>query len=170
MADQSGQAATVNGKRPSRLWRVVLVISLALNLAVVGIVVGTAASGRFGDGPPRTFDFGPGPILRALTGDERRSMMRSMRADRAFQSFRPEERFAVLVSALQADPFDKDAFAAAMAMQAERNLALQEQAQVAFVDVISDMTPERRAAFALALEQELAKPRRPGPARAPSGG
>ena len=34
--------------RPSRIWRIVLVVSLALNLAVAGMIGGALVSGRFG--------------------------------------------------------------------------------------------------------------------------
>ena len=92
MADKTPQAS-----RPGRLWKIVLVVSLALNLAVAGLVIGAAIKGRFGDGPPRSFDLGAGPISRALEPEERRQIMRDLRQDRALRDFNPRETAAALL-------------------------------------------------------------------------
>lgn len=145
--------------RPSRLWRIVLVISLALNLAVVGLVAGSAATGRFGEGPPRSFDLGLGPMARALDKDERRAIGRVMRQDRALRDFNLRGRVSGMVEALKAEPFEPDALRALMAEQASRVAQVQATAQSAFVDQIITMTPERRHAFADQLTQELSRAR-----------
>ncbi|MDP5085133.1 MAG: periplasmic heavy metal sensor [Yoonia sp.] len=163
MADQEKQAA-----KPSRLWRSVLVLSLALNLAVVGVVAGAVISGRFGDGPPRSFDLGLGPVTRALTQDERREIGRALRRDRGLRSFDLRGRVSAMVAAIQAEPFDEAALRGLMAEHAARVSEVQAKAQDAFVDMISQMSPERRAAFADQLIQELSRDR---PERTrPSGG
>jgi uncharacterized membrane protein len=149
-----------NGK-PGRLWRVVLVCSLALNLAIVGLVVGMLASGRLGDKPPRSFDLGLGPIARALTPDERREIGRDLRQDGALRDFDLRARAQRIIAALQADPFDREVLRVLLDEQNVRVTDVQGKAHKAFLDQITQMTPERRAEFADQLAGELSKPRPP---------
>ena len=94
--------------RPRRIWQIVLVCSLALNLAVAGVVVGSFASGRLGEGPPRSFDLGLGPISRALAPQERREVGRSLRRDSVMRDFDLRGRVSGMVRALKADPFEPE--------------------------------------------------------------
>ncbi len=162
MVDQEPQAA-----KPRRLWRIVLVLSLALNLAVVGVVAGSVISGRFGDGPPRSFDLGLGPVTRALTQDERRDIARALRRDGELRRFDLRARVTGMVDAIQAEPFDEATLRGLMAEQASRFSAVQAKAQDAFVATVAQMTPERRAAFAAQLRDELSRAR---PERARTSG
>ncbi len=162
MADQEPQRA-----KPVRLWRIVLVLSLAMNLAVVGVVAGSVISGRFGDGPPRSFELGLGPVTRALTQEERRDIGRALRRDGELRRFDLRGRVAAMVDALQAEPFDAAVLRGLMAEQSARVSAVQTKAQDAFVDTVTQMTPERRAAFAEQLREELARAR---PERARTSG
>ena len=143
--------------RPSRLWRIVLVLSLALNLAVVGIVVGALASGRAGDGPPRSFDLGIGPIARALEPQERRAVGRSLRQDQSLRSLDFRGRVNDMVATLRAEPFAADALRALMAEQAASVSDIQTKAQEATLAQIIAMTPERRRAFADQVAEELSR-------------
>ncbi|KQB97167.1 hypothetical protein AL073_08910 [Loktanella sp. 1ANDIMAR09] len=145
--------------RPSRLWRVVLVLSLALNLAVVGVIVGSAASGRWKDGPPRSFDLGLGPIARALEPQERRAIGRQLRNDRSLRDFDLRDRVNRVVAALQADPFDPDVLRALLADQSARMTTVQATAQEVVVEEIIAMTPERRRAFAERVLEEMSRAR-----------
>ncbi|EBA12488.1 periplasmic heavy metal sensor [Roseobacter sp. CCS2] len=147
--------------RPSRLWRIVLVVSLALNLAVVGIIVGAIVSGRAGDGPPRSFDLGIGPIARALEPQERQAIGRSLRQDRALRSLDLRGRAADMVETLRAQPFDPEALRALMADQAANVAGLQAKAQDATLEQIIAMTPDRRRAFADQVAEELSRIRAP---------
>lgn len=153
---------------PSRLWRIVLVLSLALNLAVVGVVVGAAASGRWGDGPPRSFDLGLGPLSRALAPEERRAIGRRLREDRSLRSFDLRERVNRVVATLQAEPFDPDALRGLLAEQNQRIATVQATAQEVILEQIIAMTPERRRAFADQLLEEMSRVK--GPRARNSGG
>ena len=155
--------------KPKRLWRIVLVISLALNLCVVGLIGGALVSGRLGDGPPRSFDLGLGPMSRALAPEERRDIGRSLRQDRVLRNVDLRGRVDRIVATLKQDPFDEAALRMLLDEQAARLSEVQGKAQDAFITVLSEMTPERRAIFADQLREELAKDR-PNRQRAPSGG
>ena len=146
--------------RPSRIWRIVLIFSLALNLAVVGIVAGAMISGRFGDGPPRRIDFGLGPVARALTSDERRDIGRDLRQDHNLRSHDFRGQMAAMTAALRADPYDPAAMQALLEDQAARLSQVQANARLAVLERIAAMSPARRSAFADRLEEELQ--RRPG--------
>lgn len=143
----------------SRRMRILLVLSLALNLAVIGLIVGAGVSGRFGDRPPRSFDFGLGPVARALESDERRAIGRELRRDGALRGYDMRQGANDMVAALRAEPFEPETLRELMALQAAHVGQLQRSAQDALLDQITTMTPERRAAFAEKLEQELQRGR-----------
>lgn len=159
--------AETTGK-PGRVWKIVLVLSLALNLAVAGIVVGAVASGRVGDNGPRSFDLGVGPMARALLPRERRDIARSLRDGRAARDLEPRARIGRMAALLQAEPFDPAALQALMDEQSQKMDAVQAQAQAALLATITAMTPERRQEFAAQLTKELSRPRLPRDRR--SGG
>ncbi len=146
---------------PSRLWRIVLVVSLALNLAVVGLVTGAAVSGRLGDGPPRSFDFGLGPVARALSPQERRSIGIALRREGGMRNLNLRDRADNMITVLRSEPFDRDALQELMRGQSDAMAQLQTRAQTALLDQISQMSPERRADFADSLQDELSKARPP---------
>ena len=147
--------------RPSRLWRVVLVLSLALNLAVAGVIIGAVTSGRASDGPPRSFDLGIGPIARALEPQERRAIARDLRRDRSLRALDFRGRATEMVETLRAEPFDAVQFRALMDAQVTAVSGLQSKAQDATLDQIIAMTPERRRAFADRVAEELSRMRAP---------
>jgi len=141
------------------LWKVVLIVSLALNLLVAGFVVGTLVSGRLGDGAPRNFELGVSPVARALTASERRAVGRDLRRARVLRDLAPREHAADVVAVLQAQTFDPQALRAAFAAQGAELLDVQDRASDALVEVIARMTPERRAAFAADIAAWIARGR-----------
>ncbi len=146
--------------KPSRMWRTILVLSLTLNLIVVGIVAGAGLSGRLGNGPPRSFEFGPGPMARALEPQDRRAIGRALREDRDVRGMNLRGQFVQIVSSLRQEPFDPAALQDLMAMQGERFAAIQAKSSEALVAQIVAMTPDERAAFADRLENEMRRPRK----------
>lgn len=145
----------VTPQKRGRIWTVVLVCSLALNLAVAGIVGGTLLSGRIGDGPPRSFDLGVGPVAKALERDERRAIGRMLRQNRVLRDLDPRGRASEMLAVLGAEPFDPDALRAIFAEQSDDLVRVQTRAQDALLETIAAMTPERRAAFAAAVAEEI---------------
>jgi len=156
-------------EKPRRLWRIVLVCSLALNLAVAGVVIGAASSGRIGDGPPRSFDLGVGPMVRALMPQEQRQIRRTLRDSQTLRSVDLRGSMRGIEAALVADPFVPEVLRTALSEQRNKLISVQSEAQEALISAVTDMTPERRAAFAAAVVEEMAKARPRGP-RQSSGG
>lgn len=135
-----------------RLWlRVVFVISLALNLLIIGVVVGSVAKW----GGPHHFsgaraDHMGGPLTRALSDRDRHRIGREMR--RAFArnpEWRDEKRavFEALLADLAADPFDREKIAGHFARQKELTGARIELGQALLLDRLQEMSAAERAAF-----------------------
>lgn len=135
----------------------ILVASLALNLLVVGALVGAFVSGGPKGGAAR-FDLTVGPITRAMTPERRDAVRLALRDSGAF---RPADRreiradMEVLVATLRAETFDAVAFQDALARQRDRLQAGQETVIAAVAAQIAEMPLAERAAYADRLEQHL---------------
>jgi len=145
-----------SGNTASRGWRVVLVFSLALNLLIIGALVGTSLSGRGKDNAPQRVSFEFGPLGRALDKQDRRAIGQAMRRDGARVPSRDamKQRAGELAAALRADPFDPDQVSALMSVLQDRSRSVTASAQTAFVAHLVAMTPEKRAALADRLEKQ----------------
>lgn len=158
----------VSPKRPVSWGRVALVISLALNLAVVGLIAGAAVRGggpaQRGEERARTMqtrDFGFAPYIAAFSDDERRTVGRAFlkqagkpaEARRAIQS-----SFEAVISALQADPFDADGFKALLLAQQKDLASRQSIGASVLADHLAGMAPADRAAYADKLDHILTRP------------
>ena len=152
-------------KRPggTRFLKIALGLSLALNLAVAGVVVGALARP---DGPvfkgaraPGAATFGA-PYMRALSKDQRRTIAGEIRAelrdavpDRHYR----RQLFEDVLQGLKADPFDPKVLTAATQRQAETAVAVQQAAQRAWIEMVSQMSPKERQEYADAVETSLRK-------------
>ena len=102
-------------KRVSHKWRVAFFVSLAGNIAILGIVVGTVLGGERGahgrlDGAKSAARMGPvGQVVRALPREDRRALgqaMRQLRDDSHASFGTPAAQMDAWISALSAQPFD----------------------------------------------------------------
>ena len=143
----------------SPLWmRLLLGLSLALNLLVAGVVVGAIARH---DDPRREAsvrDPGGAPYLRALAREDRVALERQLRADMgppraAIAALRAD--FAEALRLLRTEPFDADAFAATLDRQRGRFAERAMRGDRLFVERLAQMPPERRAAVADRIEEGL---------------
>lgn len=151
----------------TRLWvRVLLVVSLAFNLLVIGAVVGFVIKGgphRPGTYAAHVADSAVGPLTRALTFEDRRSIGRSLRKQNKEAGWgRREHRAAIedMLVLLQATPFDADAFsdklnATMIAMQGR--VSRSGQALVEHLDRMSDAD---RLAYADRVREALDRKRK----------
>lgn len=160
----NGQEPRAPGMR--RGVRIVLFVSLALNLLVAGLFVGAVMSHR--DGTARhhpRFDQFAGPMSRAMSQEDRRAIGREMR--KAFRGERPtreavKAEYDRVIAALEAVPFDAKAVRDSVDRQmvaTDRRLRLGREVLVQRIEAMSDA---ERAAFAARLKHELAKARLPG--------
>ena len=147
-----------------RWMRWLLVLSLALNLLVLGLVVGDALSGGGPGRGPRPVEMTLGPVARALDPADRRAILGELRGHPDLHHLGRGGREAGLrevAAALRAEPFDADRARAALAMQSDRVVAAHAAVQEALLARIAAMTAEERAAFANRLEAEVGRGHRP---------
>ncbi|WP_145104016.1 periplasmic heavy metal sensor [Cereibacter sediminicola] len=146
----------------SPLWmRIALALSLALNLAVVGMAGG--AIWRFHSdggvrGPVR--DLGFGPFSEALAPEDRKEMRRAFLDQRGdFRQFRREMRedFRMMLATLRAEPFDPLALQAVLDRQQQRGAEAAALGSRLLASRIESMTPAERLAFANRLEASLTR-------------
>ncbi|MFN3281085.1 MAG: periplasmic heavy metal sensor [Tabrizicola sp.] len=170
MTDQPGPTPELSSPPPpvppgaggSRWLKLALAVSVTLNLAVAGLVLGA----WLGDGPrrgmPRDLSFGP--FSEALSEKDRRALRRDLMGRLGeFRTSREAARaeFNGLLAALRADPFDPGALRAALAAIETRNAERLELGRSLIEKRLIEMTPEERRAFADRLERGIE--RRPKP-------
>lgn len=143
-------------KKPRALWRIILVVSLCLNLAFVGLLAGVAFSGKVRGGPPPRMSFGLGPVTEALDRSDRRAIASAVRDQVGSRPFQRQD-LQTLIDALRQSEFDAVALRDVLRAQSERTNEVVTAAQDAFVDRVAQMSPEDRAEFA----DRLTRKRRP---------
>ncbi len=154
MARTPGTPAT------DRRWvRIALVVSLALNLLVVGLVAGAILGGpRDRDRNPALRDLGFGPFVAALPRADRREMGRAIaREAGAFRENRAEMRamFEAFLTALRAEPYDPDAVQRIVSGQQAKVSERQDLGRRLLLERIEAMDSAGRAGYADALDAAL---------------
>lgn len=157
---------TTPPSRVPRRMKIILGLSLALNLAVVGLIAGAVWRHEEPRGGARSAGFGAYglPYMIALPRAERRVVIGAVRAGReAGVPDRAARRalYGDVLAALQARPFDPTALSAALGRQTEATLQVQEVAQGAWLAVITGMTDADRADYAQQIEEVLRRGPRP---------
>ncbi len=148
--------------RAPRWMRWTLIASLALNLAVLGLVVGAAVNHMSGDSPrpPSVRSLDLGAYSAALSPEDRRALRETFRAEwpglRQMRTSQAETTAAIL-TALRADPFDAAAVRARLADQQTRMAEGLNLGQRLLLERLEAMTPAERAAFADRLEERLTR-------------
>lgn len=151
-------------KRRVPLWvKVLLGLSLALNLAVVGLVAGTIM--RIGGAPG-----GPGaanyaiPYVLALPREDRREVWKTVRdetrAGRLPSRKDRRARYVEMIAVLSAEEWQPEAARAIMTQQGDETSAVQAAAQNAWIDQISEYTQAERQAYAAHLEDVINRRRK----------
>ncbi len=145
------------GMRP---WlRVLLGVSLALNLLVMGLIGGgMIMRGKWQEHHRAQIEMMGGPMTRALDRADRRAMRRGMYDSFGNgQAMQEEMRAGMqsLIADLQAVPFDADAVAGYMAAHRTNLNARLEQGQALLLERLSMMSNEERAAYAGRLQNAM---------------
>ncbi|MFB2531191.1 periplasmic heavy metal sensor [Paracoccus sp. p3-h83] len=137
------------------LWmRLALIVSLAVNLLVAGIVVG-GLTGRLHHPPPPLGEVNLGAFTPALTDDDRKaireraaheglSMREVMRTARAEQ--------AALIAALRAEPWDREAIVGLLGQIRSRAAARLDLGSRLVLERLDSMSPGERKALADRME------------------
>ncbi|WP_159976891.1 periplasmic heavy metal sensor [Roseobacter cerasinus] len=145
--------------RVSRRIKIILGVSLGLNLAVLGLVGGTLL--RHGEGKLAGLHGvalgGYGlPYMIALPRQDRRVVVRSVRSSpEALDRVARRALYNDVLMALRRPELDLEALSVAVRRQAEASIIVQRRAQTAWLDVISDMPAKERVDYAAAIEEVL---------------
>lgn len=152
--------ADTNPIKKRRNWiRITLVLSLALNLLVAGLVIGALLHGpRDRDRNPALRDLGYGPFVAALPRGDRDEMHQAMtREAEAFRANRDQMRamFEGFLGALRAQPYDPDALRRIVMDQQTKVAERQELGRELLLDRINAMDAAERVTYADALDRSL---------------
>lgn len=148
--------------RIGRLTRIVLILSLALNLAILGLVAGSFLRADDGKRPGR-FSLELGPVASALAPEDRRAILSALRDRRDLRPRRgrPEELDVILL-VLRAETLDVAALDQALAAPLRRIADVQQVVTGALSERIQEMSADERAAFADRLEEAMTRTSRRG--------
>lgn len=145
--------------------RILLIVSLAANLLVAGVVAGAFFSGGPEKrGPGRGYSNLPlGPYGRAFSKEDRADLRAAFEARKPWfdKSRRQMRGFGKeMAAAMRAEPFDAAAITDILARQSAVWGEIQAEGQKLFVERVSAMTPDQRAAFADKLEKGMNRGKR----------
>lgn len=158
---QDSNSPRPSAPKASRRIRIVLGLSLAANLAVVGLIAGAVL--RQGDGPrggPRSAGFTAYglPYMIALPREDRKAIKAAVRSGREGAVPDRAARRALyrdVLGQVRAVPFDAAGLAAALERQSETAIEVQKAAQAAWLDVVAGMTDAERNTYAQQVEEVL---------------
>lgn len=151
-------ANTPTPPRVPRWVKVLLGISLALNLLVIGLASG--AAWRFAkNGPPDAVRSGFA-FVGALEKADRRAILGELRESGRNARRAGREDMQRVLDLLRAPDTDIAALDELMRAQVMRGRQIQDDVRTAVLDQITDMDAQERAAYADRLEERLKKGRR----------
>lgn len=139
--------------KPKRRWMpVVLAVSLALNLLVVGMAVGTMLRLKGGEHAKAPPGFGPA-LYRALPKEDRKALRGELFSKHSKGSKGRARDFETLSTALRTVPFDPETVAQLLQQQAQATADLQAALQVQWLARVTAMSDEERQFYAARLEE-----------------
>lgn len=139
--------------------KIALAVSVAINLAVAGVVGGLALNGGPGGrGDRMVREVGFGPFDAALSPQDRMALRRtvvSRLGDFRAMRLKMQDDLIAVVAALRSDPYDPAAMSAAFDAQANRLSDRLKQGNLLIRDYLLALTPEARLDFADRLDRAL---------------
>ncbi len=159
MSDQTPQSPKEQPPRAPmrRSLRILLFLSLAANLVIVGLVAGAMMGKQKGGKPPRDADF-MGAYTRALPQEDRRAIGRAIREHHRLSGITRQvarQKFQQMLTILRATPFDEAAMQEQMAAQAKAAFDRREAAQQFWLERIAAMSDAERQDYADQIEAQL---------------
>ncbi|GGX53386.1 hypothetical protein GCM10007385_21800 [Tateyamaria omphalii] len=145
-------------ERRCPVWvKILLGLSLAINLGIAGLVGGVVLSGGplGGKGPGMGYAM---PYVLALPKEDRRAVFGAVRDNKDLPG-RGARRaaFSEMVALLRADTFDRAAVAAVLEQQARGVEQVQKVAQGEWLNRVAVMSAEERLAYADRVEERAKK-------------
>ena len=143
--------------KPKKGWRILLIVSLAINLLILGIMIGGFMHGK-SMRPPGGLDFALGPAAAALIPQDRRAIRAALRKHPDLVPFRPGARndsMTAYIEGLRQEPFNIaviEAIFAEQRMRADNTIAV---VQSVMLEHFMQMTFEERSAYADRFEDGI---------------
>lgn len=153
MNDRNEIAKSATKTRTPVWIRIVLALSLALNLAVLGVVVGAALRHGGGDGMRGPRHSGGATLYRALPPDERRAFRKDLIARNPDLHNPARNGQDAVIAALRTRPFDAQALSAALSAESARRDAWQQAVRQLWQERVAAMDDTARAAFADRIQE-----------------
>ncbi|MEO0402865.1 MAG: periplasmic heavy metal sensor [Pseudomonadota bacterium] len=135
--------------------KILLALSLALNLGIAGMVAGVAISGgpMGGQGPAVGYAM---PYLVALPKEQRRAVFKTVRNDKTLPDRRARRAdYSDMMTALAAEPFERAAVEAILSRQADGVDRVQSVAQSQWLDLVAEMPAQERADYIERIKEVL---------------
>lgn len=153
----TGTTPTPTSARMSLWLRILLLVSLGLNLLVAGAIIGHALRDDRHGRVPRV-DRMEAPMTYALSPEDRREIGKALR--REYRKNRPSRQeimaqYQGVVAALRADPFDPARVEEAFANQRAAAQSRMQLGQTLLLQRLTEMSAADRQAFADRLEEGL---------------
>lgn len=146
--------------RCPRWVKIALGLSLALNLAIAGVVVGFMMRAA----PLRDGHTGMGyaaPYVIALPREARREVFGAIRSNEAVPKRSARRaQYAEMIDALGADPFDRDRVQAILVRQGSAVAQIQDVSQAAWLTAVSEMDAAERSKYIKRIENVLRRGKR----------
>jgi uncharacterized membrane protein len=150
--------------------KLLLAVSLAINLGVLGMLGGAALRGAGDRGRPDVRDIGFGPFTDALSPQDRQELRRAFLQDggnpRAMRQMMRAE-VGTLLQVLRTEPLQEAELRAAFNRLRQRGQERLDMGQRLLADHIIAMSPDDRARFADRLEAMMARGGQTNPRPAP---
>ncbi|WP_299080052.1 periplasmic heavy metal sensor [uncultured Ruegeria sp.] len=143
-------------KTKRRWMSVVLIVSLALNLLIVGVAVGTVLRVKGSDHAKAPPGFGPA-LYRALPKEDRKAMRGELSGLHKEGSNARTQGFEAISAALRAVPFDPVAVEGLLQQQAQATADLQSELQAQWMVRVTAMSDEERQTYAERLQEVIQK-------------
>lgn len=138
--------------RVPRWVKLLLGASLALNLAVIGLVGGMMWRLSGSEAPRRAGGAGDFALMAALERDDRRAIFRQMRAEGGPKRGPSTEGKAAMLVLLRADEFDVEAMQVLLTARIKKGGERQAKAQKIWLTHVSGMSVDARRAYADRME------------------
>jgi len=143
-----------------RWMKVLLAVSLAMNLGVLGLVGGAALRGAGDRGRPDVREIGFGPFSDALSPQDRQELRRAFLREggnpRVMRQ-RMRNEVGTLLQVLRSEPLQEAELRAAFSQFQQRGQERLDLGQRLLADRIIAMSPDDRARFADRLEEGMAR-------------
>jgi uncharacterized membrane protein len=140
--------------------KVLLAVSLAINLGVLGLVGGAALRGAGDRGRPDVRDIGFGPFTEALSPQDRQELRRAFLRDggnpRAMRQMM-RSQVGTLLQVMRSEPLQEADLRAVFSQFQQRWQERLDLGQRLLADRIIAMSPDDRARFADRLEEVMAR-------------